>query len=276
MDPLSAVVLGVVQGLTEFLPVSSSGHLVLVQHLLGIAQPQVLFDVVVHLGTLLAVVVATRQELAAVVRGVLAWTEAVARRRAGGPHAPESRLAAWVAIGTLPAAVAGLAAAPRVEELFGSVRGVGVALLVTAVLLLAAERAPAPRAGLWELGARRAVVVGVAQAVAIVPGISRSGSTIAAGVLAGVDREAAARFSFLLAVPTIAGAGLVAALQGASGELASPGAALLALGFGSAAVSGYLAIRFLLVVLRRGSLRWFAAYVAAAALVALVGAARGG
>lgn len=263
--------LGLVQGLTEFLPVSSSGHLVLVQHLLGITTPQVLFDVVVHLGTLLAVVVATGPELAAVVRGVLAWPRALGGGAADGARARESRLAAWVLVGTVPAALVGLLLADRVEALFGSARVVGGALLVTAAILAAAARAPARSATLWELGAGRAFLIGLAQAVAVVPGISRSGSTIAAGVLAGVEREAAARFSFLLAVPTIAGAGVLVALREAAGQLASPGAGPLLVGFVAAAVSGYAAIRLLLATLRRGSLAWFAAYVAIVGLLALVG-----
>ena len=270
MDVGAAVVLGIVQGLTEFLPVSSSGHLVLVQHLLGITSPQLLFDVVVHLGTLLAVLAAVRQEVLAVLRGVAAWPRLLAAGPTDAGTAREGRLAAWVLVGTLPAAAVGLLLADRIEALFASVRAVGVALLVTAGLLALAERAGSRSAGLWEVGPGRALLIGLAQAVAVVPGISRSGSTLAAGMLAGVEREAAARFSFLLAVPAIAGAGLLAGLKGATGALAAPGAGALAAGFVAAAASGYLAIHLLLATLRRGALRWFALYVTAVGLLAIL------
>ena len=263
--------LGLVQGLTEFLPVSSSGHLVLVQHLLGITTPQVLFDVVVHLGTLFAVVVAVWRDVVAVVRGVLAWPSGLGRTPVDGAKAQDGRLAVWVALGTVPAALVGLFLADPVEALFGSVRVVGAALLVTAGLLVAAERAPAGSATLAEVGPGRALVIGLAQAVAVVPGISRSGATISAGMMAGVEREAAARFSFLLSVPTIAGAGVLVALKGAAGELASPGVGPLVVGFASAALAGYAAIRLLLATLRRGRLRWFAAYVAVVGALVLAG-----
>ncbi|HEY8425964.1 MAG TPA: undecaprenyl-diphosphate phosphatase [Limnochordales bacterium] len=271
MDVGAAVVLGLVQGLTEFLPVSSSGHLVLVQHLLGITTPQLLFDVVVHLGTLLAVLVALRTEVLAVLRGVVAWP----RLLAGGPlaasDARDGQLAAWVLVGTIPAGIVGLTLDDAIEGLFGSVRTVGLALMATAALLAVADRARGRSAGLTEVGWGRALVIGLAQAVAIIPGISRSGSTIAAGLLTGVQRDAAARFSFLLAAPTIAGAGLLAALKGASGELASPGTAVLLTGFAAAALSGYVAIRLLLATLQRGALRYFAIYVAVVGVWALVG-----
>lgn len=299
-----ALVLGFVQGLTEFLPVSSSGHLVLVQHLLGIRGAQLLFDITVHAGTLVAVVWALRREVASAAVGVLLWPRAVrAWRRGSGPVPEPARLAAWLAVGTLPAAAAGLWFGDAIEILFASPRWVAFALAVTGLVLWVAGASPdrpagasvgrpagetggirwgpstrrpqggqaAPRrAGLYETGVWRALAVGVAQAVAIVPGISRSGVTVAAGIGSGMEREAAARFSFLLSVPAIAGAAVLGLVKAASGELASPGTGALAVGFVAAGVAGYLAISTFLEVLRRGRLRWFSAYVWAVALVSLL------
>lgn len=299
-----ALVLGLVQGLTEFLPVSSSGHLVLVQHLLGIRGAQFLFSVTVHAGTLTAVVWALRREVASAAVGVLLWPRAVrAWRRGSGPVPQPARLAAWLAVGTLPAAAAGLWLADAVESLFGSPRWVAFALAVTGLVLWVAEAFPDPakgdvadrsgggaggirwgpssrrpqgghgppqRAGLYETGVWRALAVGVAQAVAIVPGISRSGMTVATGIGVGMEREAAARFSFLLSVPATAGAAALGLLKAASGELPSPGPGALAVGFVAAGVAGYVAISTFLEALRRGRLRWFSVYVWAVALASLL------
>lgn len=272
-----AAILGIVQGLTEFLPVSSSGHLVLARHLLGVGTPQILFDIVVHLGTLMAVLVALWPEVVGAARGVAVWPRLLGRADLEPAREQEARLAGWLLLGTLPAALVGLVAADRVEALFGSVRGVGVALLATAAILVVAERrvgqgAGARASGLFQVGAWRAVAVGVAQAAAVIPGLSRSGSTIAAGMLAGVERDSAARFSFLLAIPSIAGAGVLGALKAASGEFAWPGGAALGVGFVAAGISGYAAIRVLFVTLGRGSLRWFAAYAALVGTWAILGA----
>lgn len=261
-----AAVLGIVQGLTEFLPVSSSGHLVLVQHLLGIRTPQLVFDIAVHLGTLLAVVWVMRREVADVLQGVARWPEAIRELRQGRKPGQPASLAAWVAIGTLPAAAAGLLFSDVVESWFGSPRLVAGALAVTGVVLWAAGSTRPRSVGLYDSGAPRALAVGLAQAVALIPGISRSGATVAAGLWCGLNSRDAARFSFLLSVPAIAGAALVGAWKASVGQFPAPPPGQMAVGIASAALTGYVAISGLFEVLRRGRLRWFSVYLWSVAL----------
>lgn len=268
MNWTQAVLLGAVQGLTEFLPISSSGHLVLAQHLMGIREPQLVFDIAVHLGTLAAVVWAMRHEVAEVVRGVLLWPRALRGRVRDPEELAAVRLAAWVAVGTVPAALVGVSLSDAVEALFGAPRAVAVALAVTGVLLWLAPSYPDRPVELHASGPGRALAVGVAQAVAVVPGISRSGATVAAGLWCGLEGADAARFSFLLSVPAILGAGGLGFLKAAAGQLAAPPAGVVAAGSVAAALTGYGAIALFLRVLRRGRLRWFSVYLWAVALLA--------
>jgi undecaprenyl-diphosphatase len=263
-----ALVLGIVQGLTEFLPVSSSAHLVLVPWALGWdVDPEAafVFDVLVQLGTLVAVVIYFWTDLMQMLRSTL--RAAIARRRTGDAHL---RLTWLVVLGTIPAVAAGLLLKPVVEAAFGSPTAVSVFLLVTAGLLLGAERFGRPAAPLESATWIDALWVGLAQALSIFPGISRSGSTIAAGLTRGLQRTAAARFSFLLSIPVMIGAGLVAGLDLA----ALPGAAAyvptVLVGFVAAAVVGYLSIRWLLAFVSRHSLTVFSLYCLAAGVAGLL------
>jgi undecaprenyl-diphosphatase len=263
MDSLQAVVLGIVQGLTEFLPVSSSGHLVLVPWALGWGEPGLLFDTLVHWGTLLAVVAYFWNDLWGMIK---AWVDSVRRRKLDSPLA----WMAWmIIIGTIPAVIAGVLLEDFFESLFSAPVAVGAFLLVTGTILAASEifypriaKRPAVRLP-------DALVIGLAQAAAICPGLSRSGLTITAGMFRGLTREAAARFSFLLSVPIILGAGLMQVL----GAVREPGGTALlplALGFTAAAISGYLAIHFLLGFVRRHKLWPFAIYCWALGIAALL------
>lgn len=263
-----AVALGVVQGLTEFLPVSSSGHLVLAQHLLGIREPQLVFDIAVHLGTLAAVPWAMRQEVAEVARGLWLWPRALQGRLARPEDGAAARLAAWVALGTVPAALVGLLLNEPIEALFGSPRAVAVALALTGLLLWMAPVRPAGAVDLHGCGPACALAVGVAQALAVVPGISRSGATVTAGLWCGLNGADAARFSFLLSVPTILGAAVLGVFKASTGQLAAPPAGVVAVGVLAAALTGYGAIAMLLDVLRRRRLRWFSLYLWVLAAVA--------
>ncbi len=259
MPLLHALVLGLVQGLTEFLPISSSGHLVLVPALLGWTPGGVAFDAVLHLGTLGAVLAYFRRDLGTLAWG---WIEGVRRRRPLGT--PQARLAWAILVGSVPAALAGLLLEDWFARAFASPRAVGAFLLGTALLLALAEGLASRGTGSVEdVGLGMGLWVGLAQALAILPGISRSGSTLAAGMAAGLRREAAARFSFLLGTPIIAGAGLLKLLDLVR---ASPqeGWAALAVGLGAAFLSGYAAIWGLLAYLRRRPLWVFALYCAVA------------
>lgn len=263
MDSLQAVILGAVQGLTEFLPISSSAHLVLVPWALRWESPGLLFDTVLHWGTLLAVVVYFWADLWSLAR---AWVDSIARRKV---DTPQAWLVWLILLATVPAAVIGYLFGDFFEGLFSAPSAVSGFLLVTGLILAAAEWAYPRTRKVDTLRLGDAVIVGLAQAAAIAPGLSRSGLTIAAGIFRGLGRESAARFSFLLSVPIILGAGLSQMVH----AVATPGATAwfpLVLGFASAAISGYLAIHFLLGFVRRRRFWPFAAYCWAVGLAALV------
>ena len=264
MSLFQAVVLGIVQGLTEFVPVSSSAHLVLVPWLLGWRfdpQAAFVFDVLVQLGTLVAVILYFWNDLVTLARAVV---RDVFRRE---PLAsPESRLAWQIVLATVPAAVAGVLFKKVVAQAFDSPLLTSLCLLGTAALLLTAERFGRPTRGLTGLRFLDALWIGLAQVVSLLPGISRSGSTISAGMLRGLQRREAARFSFLMSIPVMLGAGLIAGLDLA--RLPGLSAAIVPIVVGAlvAALTGYLAIRWLLAFLARRPLTVFAVYCAVVGL----------
>ncbi len=268
MDLLQAIFLGIVQGATEFLPVSSSGHLVLVPWWLHWAVPPSLdFTVAAHLGSLFAVLVYFRHDWALTIKGGinLFRTRKVAT--------PESRLFVFLLIGSIPIGIVGVLFSESLKTTFQNPASAAGFLLVTAAFLLFSERktavlkeAKAMEAMTW----RDLLCVGFAQLLAIVPGVSRSGSTIAAGLYRDINRVDAARFSFLLGAPAILGAGFIAGVDLAkSGDIASQLPLMLA-GAAAAAVVGYLAIAVLLTHLRTHRLYVFAAYCAVFGLISLL------
>jgi undecaprenyl-diphosphatase len=251
--------------MTEFVPISSSGHLVLVPWLLGWENPGLAFDAMLHLGTLLAVVVFFWRDLRALIIGGLASIRE--RSLADDP----SRRGAWlIVLGSLPAAFIGFFLEGFFETLFSAPILVGVLLLVTGAILAASERWSRRRLRVTQLGWFDALIVGLAQALAIAPGISRSGATISAGLWRGLQRDSAARFSFLLSVPIIMGAGLfkLTDLREVPGAMNSP--VVLWAGFASAGVSGFLSIKLLLRYLRAGPLYPFAAYCSITGLLTVL------
>ncbi|MHB0939872.1 MAG: undecaprenyl-diphosphate phosphatase [Armatimonadota bacterium] len=265
MTIIEAIIKGLIQGLTEFLPVSSSAHLVFSDHFLHVRQSEadiIFFDVMLHLGTLLAVVVYFRRDLLAILRGA---GQLILRPRVAWRENPNSRLFVWLLIGTVPAALAGKLLQDFFEQAFGSVPGTATLLLVTAGMLFWISRRKPGERQLNSLGAKDALWIGVLQAAAILPGISRSGATITAGLVRGLDREAAPRFSFLLSAPIILGGGLLALKDALETGTSIPMPALAA-GFIAATVSGYLAVVLLLGMVRRGKLNRFAVYCVVAGL----------
>jgi undecaprenyl-diphosphatase len=256
MNLVQAIILGLVQGATEFIPVSSSGHLVLVPWLLGWDQPGLVFDTVVHWGTLVAVLVYFWRDWWQLIR---AWVRGIVRRDWRDPGA---RLMWLLIVGSIPAAAIGFLLESFFESLFGKPAWVSVFLLVTAAILALSEWLGKRSRALEDLHWRDAVIIGLGQAAAIAPGISRSGATMSTGLFRSVERPAAARFSFLLATPIILGAGLFKLLD--LFELADPMAqvGILGVGFVVAAISGYVCIWGLLRYLQRGRLYPFSVYCA--------------
>jgi undecaprenyl-diphosphatase len=246
---LEAIFLGVVQGLTEFLPVSSSGHLVIAQHLLGIRMPGIFLEVALHFATLVSILLVYRRRVDVLIRGALtgereAWV-----------------YAGLIVIATIPAAVVGLAFKPLFEHFFALPLVAGVALLVTGSFLWssrwAMRRTPDTR-----IGVREAIIIGLAQSVALVPGISRSGSTVVTALWLRVDSDEAAEFSFLMLVPAIIGATILE-IPEVRNEAAAGGLPLF-LGGMAAAVTGVLAIWIFLLMLRKKAFHRFGPYCWAA------------
>ncbi len=259
MSLLAVLLLAVLQGVTEFLPVSSSGHLALGGMLLRVPEGDITFEVTLHVGTLLAVLAVYRADIAAIISGL-----ARGERRA-------VRTALLLALASVPAAAAGLLLGDFIEGVFEMPLVVSCLLLVNGGILFASgwARRTASRDG----SPGSALSVGLAQALALLPGISRSGSTISTGMLSGMDRTGAARFSFLLSVPAIAGA---AALKLGEATRSGPGLPVLAAGLVVSALTGYAALRLLLRFVHRGRLSVFAWYCWAVGLIGIVLSLAGG
>ncbi|MGD9188021.1 MAG: undecaprenyl-diphosphate phosphatase [Desulfobacteraceae bacterium] len=271
MNWIEAVVLGVVQGLTEFLPVSSSGHLVLFQHLFGLVEPELLFDISVHVGTLLAVLVVFYRDIFQILGALVRLPGLV--RSAGGWDAlftghPEIRLLAMIVAGCIPTALLGILFAKVAEQLFGTVWLVGAALLVTGTFLWFTQRQKSNGRPIRQMRLKDALIIGLIQGLAIIPGISRSGATISAALYLGVDRELAGRFSFLLSIPAILGA-LVLGLDSEAFHTDLPMGTIV-LGSLAAAFVGYLALVVLLKMVKKGQLHRFAPYCWLVGITAIV------
>lgn len=251
-----ALILGVVQGLTEFLPISSSAHLILFPWVFGWNNTLVdtlSFDVALHAGTLVAILYYFRSDWMALTGGFL---RILGRRRV---EEHEERLILYIILATIPAALAGLLLEKTVAETFRNPLLISIPLVAVSFLMIYAEKRPHPSRPLNKITLPDALMIGVAQAIALLPGVSRSGITITTGLLRGYEREAATRFSFLLSTPAIAGATVLHLRHFFSGTGFQDGH-IFAIGFFSSAVSGYLAIAFLMRYLRKNTLNAFAGY----------------
>lgn len=264
MTLLQGILLGIVQGLTEFLPVSSSGHLTLFSAILDVPS-DILFTVVVHLGTLLAVCIAFWKDIVLLLKGLTGLvldgfhTRGISSRR----------LVVLLVIATLPLVIGALLD-DAVEAMFSSTLFVGCALLVTACVLFLADRHGGGAKTARDARPLDAAVVGLAQLCALFPGISRSGSTMCAGLLTGFDRDFAVRFAFLLSIPAVAGSFVfkLPDLLEAGLQAASPLPYIA--GFAASVLSGYLAIRLVRLLMQRNSFRYFSYYCAAVGAVTIV------
>ncbi|AEB08356.1 undecaprenyl-diphosphatase UppP [Desulfobacca acetoxidans] len=260
MDIAHAILLGIIQGLAEFLPISSSAHLVLLEHYLGVQEAGLTFDILLHVGTLVALIAYFWQD----------WQGmAAALWRPGRHNRFERRLFWYLVIATLPGAAAGYFLEKQAETIFRTPTRIAVLLAVLGILLYLADRVARHQRRLPGITLKDAVLVGCAQALAIMPGVSRSGSTMTMGLFLGLTRETAARFSFLMSAPIIFGAGVHQGLKllksGANNFLTLP----YVLGFLAAIVSSYLTIRYLLRFLQRHTFIIFVLYRLLLAFVVL-------
>lgn len=276
-----AVILGIVQGLSEFIPISSSAHLIIIPWLFQWDNPildSLSFDVALHLGTLVALVLFFADEWTRLIR---AGVKSIAERRVGSD--PDRKLAWLILVGTIPGGISGILFESKIETLFhqpnAPIQSLTVIVMAALIALLGAalfvvERIARHSRNMDRIGLRDAIGIGLAQAVAIFPGISRSGSTITAGLALDLERESAARFSFLLSAPIIIGAGVKSLYNIVSevraGSLGSNDLLLFAIGFVTAAISGYVCIKLLLKYLQRHSTDIFVYYRWALALVIIV------
>lgn len=254
MNILHAAILGIVQGITEFLPISSDGHLAVAYRLIG-QRPDLTFEVFLHAATLIAMVIYFRADIIRLASSLLPKNAA---------RKDDRRLVGMIVVATGISGVLALVLSPYIEDLSDSMTWVGVGFLVTAALLTVGERLSKQElaGGTERLKLPAVGFIGVLQGLAVLPGVSRSGSTIVAGMLSGLSREAAARFSFLLGIPIITLAAAKDALDLFQGNVQLPGVAPSIVGFIAAGVSGYLAIALLLSLVKQHKLYWFAAYTA--------------
>jgi len=255
MTLFQAVILGIVQGLSEFLPISSSGHLGLTQLLFGIDEHNLFFVIAIHIGTLVPVIVVYWRDIWEIIRR------------------PFQKMTLLLILATIPAVVAGLFFEDRVESALANITFLAFGFTITGLILLFSDRVRKNKKTSDEITKVDAALVGLAQAVAIFPGISRSGSTIAMGLARGINREDAAKFAFLMSIPVILGAVFLQVLHLARGNIVAYDLNFLNLGAGilASGVSGYVAIRFMLAAVKKAKLKYFAYYMLVLALAVVVG-----
>ena len=269
---LIAAVLALLQGLAEFLPISSSGHLALAEHIFGLTEPEVAFNIVLHLATLLAVVVFYRRTIFDLCLEIKYLPSLLTggRSRLGELYAtrPNFRFICLIFIACIPTGIIGLALKDVFVALSASTLAVGIALLFTGcVLKVSGRKSGDSGRDLAEMTVKDALLIGLMQALAITPGISRSGMTIATALMRGLRRDLAAKFSFILSIPAIVGALLIELTHGFETTFS---AADFAIGFGVAAVSGYLALALLVFIINKNSFGKFAWYCWAVGLAAVI------
>ena len=271
MDILQGIIIGIVQGLTEFLPVSSSAHLVFIQNILGV-ESSLAFDTFLHLGSLLAVLWFFRADI---IKMILSWIDSVkdiiqGRFRQGFYDDPYKRLAWYVILATVPVGLVGLLFEDAVDSLFaGALYVPAFFLFVTGTILYLSQRMTSGNVNLKNISAKESLFMGLGQACAILPGLSRSGTTIAAGLVIGLDKEFAAKFSFILSIPAILGAFVLQVKD--IGTAMDANFLPIILGFIAAFIAGYAAIKWMLELIQKRSLDIFAYYCWIVAIVVFMG-----
>ncbi len=260
LDIISAIILGAVQGLSEFLPISSSGHLALIPHLLGV-ETGLAFDTVLHIGTLIAIFSFFWKDILNLIKGFLLslidLTEGIDVFKRELKSVPEKRFAWMIIVGSIPTAIIGLLIKDAVETVFRGTVFIGFFLIITGLILYYSERHSSGNITARNMTFTQSLIIGICQGLAVLPGISRSGSTIASGLCLGLEREYAARYSFLLSIPAVVGAGLIQAKDIATIDVSFT---VSLAGFVSSVVFGYLAIKLLMKMIKGWSLDVFAYY----------------
>ena len=271
MDIIQAIIIGIVQGLTEFLPVSSSAHLIFAQNALGV-ESSLAFDVFLHLGSLIAVLWFFRADI---IKMIQAWLLSIGdivqhRFREGFYSDPYKRLSWYVILATIPVGLVGVLFESQVESLFaGALYVPAFFLFVTGTILYLSQRMNSGEVDLENLSLKESIFMGLGQACAILPGLSRSGTTIAAGLVIGLDKEFAAKFSFILSIPAILGAFVVQLKD--IGTIADFNVLAVMFGFFAALISGYLAIKWLIELIQKRSLDIFAYYCWIVGIIVFMG-----
>ncbi|MEE9166289.1 MAG: undecaprenyl-diphosphate phosphatase [Candidatus Neomarinimicrobiota bacterium] len=243
MTPVEAAILGILQGVTEFLPISSSGHLVVAEELMRVQSPGILFEVVVHLGTLISILIVFKEEIGKLLRN---WSTGESKAMFG-----------YLIIGTIPVVISGSIFKSQLESAFEDLRLVSFAFLLTGFVLILTAFVSSRTA---QLDKGKSTVIGLSQAFALIPGISRSGMTISTGLFLGINPEESARFSFLLAVPSLFGSGVIMTRDFLTFGAGKESPLVLAVGFVTSVLIGVVALRFLLHILVRGRFHWFGIY----------------
>ena len=260
MSLTQALFLGLIQGLTEFLPISSSGHLAIFQNFFGLKQPNLFFDVAVHCGTLLAILIVLRQEVFSLVKGSLCfliYTLRGQKDNIGDHDKVMAKLTGLIAIGLIPTALLGFFLRDVVEYIFNSTVAVGIMLLITGTILWITKVAGEGHKDIGNISLLDAIIIGFVQGLSVFPGISRSGSTIAFGLFRRLKKGVAVRFSFLLSIPAILGAMVLEWENPLSqeGELLN-----VILGTLTAALVGYICLKILIRIVQKGHLYFFSPY----------------
>ena len=253
--------MGIIQGVTEFLPVSSSGHLVILQGLFGVEEPKLFFNVMLHVGTLIAIIMVFWRDILEIPKGIFAALRGNPGMGAFSTalwRCPQGRLVILIVVGSIPAALMGLVFEETLCSLFASPLFAGFMLMATGTVLWFTRRGPSGSKGIDEMGVIDALIVGLGQAFALIPGISRSGITISCGLLRGMEREWSGKFSFLLAIPAIVGA-LILEFKMPS-EIAQEELFSILAGTVAAIAVGYVSLRTLMHVVKRGNLALFSYY----------------
>jgi len=263
------IFLGIIQGLTEFLPISSSGHLVIFQHLIGLKNPELLLDISLHIGTLLAVLIFFRADIKMMITESIGLVGTVFRGKnliSEIQRFPHATLTLWILIGTIPTALIGVIFSSFFQKMFGSPFFVGFMLIVTGAILGASRLIPDYFTKKKQVGLILSIAIGIAQGAAIIPGISRSGATIVCGLFCGLNRDLAGRFSFLLSIPAIIGATV---LKFDTSKITEIGYIPFLAGILVSFLVGLIALKITMNMLRKGNLFYFAPYCFLAGIAAI-------